>query len=52
LFAVGQNRTELKKHPYGNTLRYASELGNDRWLPRAEFQSNRFTTCWGELLIV
>ena len=52
LFAVGQNRTELKKHPYGNTLHYASELGNDRWLPRAEFQSNRFTTCWGELLIV
>jgi len=30
----------------------ASELGNDRWLPRAEFQSNRFTTRWNELLIV
>ncbi|MDC0390483.1 DUF4113 domain-containing protein [Candidatus Thioglobus sp.] len=29
---------------------YASELGNDRWLPRAAFQSNRFTTRWNELL--
>ena len=33
-------------------LRYASELGNDRWLPRAKFQSNRFTTHWNELLCV
>ena len=52
LFVTSQKSSELQDHPYGNLLRYASELGNDRWLPRAEFQSNRFTTHWGELLIV
>ena len=38
------------KHDFGNLLYYASELGNDKWLPRADFQSNRFTTRWNELL--
>jgi DNA polymerase V len=52
LFTIDKKRTEFKEYPYGNLLKYASELGNDRWKPRAEFQSNRFTTCWGELLIV
>ena len=52
LFIVSQKSTQLQDHPYGNLLKYASELGNDRWQSRVEFQSNRFTTCWGELLIV
>jgi len=25
-------------------------LGNNKWLPRADFKSNRYTTSWGELL--
>jgi DNA polymerase V len=25
-------------------------VGNDRWLPRADFRSNRYTTSWSELL--
>ena len=52
LFAANDKSTQLSHHPYGHLLRYASELGNDRWLPRAQFQSNRFTTHWGELLCV
>ena len=52
LFTVSQKNKQLIDHPYGNLLRYASELGNDRWLPRAEFQSNRFSTHWAELLCV
>ncbi|TEU21893.1 MAG: UMUC domain-containing protein DNA-repair protein, partial [Gammaproteobacteria bacterium] len=52
LFVISQKSKQLTDHPYGNLLRYASELGNDRWLPRAEFQSNRFTTHWAELLCV
>ena len=39
----------LSQHPM---LHYASELGNNRWLPRAQFQSRRFTTHWSELLCV
>lgn len=41
-----------KQHSYGNLVKYASEIGNNRWLPRAEFRSNRFTTQWNELLKV
>ena len=52
LFVANDKSTQLSSHPYGHLLRYASELGNDRWLPRAEFQSNRFTTHWNELLSV
>jgi DNA polymerase V len=52
LFIVNQKSTRMQDHPYGNLLKYASELGNDRWQPRVEFQSNRFTTRWNELLIV
>ncbi|HAY40948.1 MAG TPA: hypothetical protein DCX64_01630, partial [Gammaproteobacteria bacterium] len=35
---------------FNDSVKYASELGNDRWLPRAEFKSNRYTTEWSELL--
>ena len=49
LFECESTKQQLK-HNFGNLLYYASELGNDRWLPRAEFQSNRFTTWWNELL--
>ena len=52
LFSIKQKDTLLTNHPYGNLIHYASELGNDRWLPRAEFQSNQFTTRWNEILEV
>lgn len=52
LFVIDTTSSKLKNHPYGSLLKYASELGNDRWLPRAEFQSNRFTTRWNEILTV
>lgn len=52
LFSIKQKNTLSTNHPYGNLIHYASELGNDRWQPRAEFQSNKFTTCWKELLVV
>ncbi|MCH9645393.1 MAG: Y-family DNA polymerase [Proteobacteria bacterium] len=47
--ATTSKSNNLSQH---RLLRYASELGNDRWLPRAKFQSNRFTTHWNELLCV
>ena len=47
--ATTSKSNNLSQH---HLLRYASELGNDRWLPRAKFQSNRFTTHWNELLCV
>jgi DNA polymerase V len=37
---------------FGESIKYASELGNNRWLPRADFRSNRYTTNWSELLII
>jgi DNA polymerase V len=37
---------------FNESLKYASEIGNDRWYPRAEFRSNRYTTSWDELLTV
>ncbi len=37
---------------FNESLKYASEIGNDRWHPRAEFRSNRYTTSWDELLLV
>ncbi len=64
LFSVNQNpKIESFKLQKSNTIRgvnkkfkesikYASELGNNRWLPRAEFRSNRYTTNWSELLII
>jgi DNA polymerase V len=35
---------------FNESIKYASEVGNDRWLPRADFRSNRYTTSWSELL--
>lgn len=35
---------------FNDSVKYASEIGSDRWLPRAEFKSNRYTTDWSELL--
>ena len=52
LFIASTSNANLKDHSYGRLIKYASELGNDRWLPRVEFQSNRFTTHWGELLTI
>jgi len=52
LFAIDCKQTAVHNHPYGDLLHYASELGNDRWLPRADYRSNRFTTHWDELLTV
>ena len=37
---------------FNKSVKYASELGNNRWLPRAEFKSNRYTTSWTELLVI
>ena len=37
---------------FNESIKYASELGNNRWLPRAEFKSNRYTTRWTELLVI
>ena len=37
---------------FSESLKYASEVGNDRWHPRAKFRSNRYTTSWDELLTV
>ena len=37
---------------FNESIKYASELGNNRWLPRADFKSNRYTTSWSELLII
>ena len=37
---------------FSESLKYASEIGNNRWHPRAEFRSNRYTTSWDELLTV
>ncbi len=35
---------------FNGSIKYASEVGNDKWLPRADFRSNRYTTSWSELL--
>jgi DNA polymerase V len=37
---------------FNESIKYASELGNNRWLPRADFKSNRYTTSWSELLVI
>jgi len=64
LFSMNQNSpSQIIEHKKSNTIRsvnskfnesikYASELGNNKWLPRADFKSNRYTTSWGELLII
>lgn len=35
---------------FNGSIKYASEVGNDRWLPRSDFKSKRYTTNWSELL--
>ena len=37
---------------FNESIKYASELGNNRWLSRADFKSNRYTTSWTELLVI
>ena len=37
---------------FKESVKYASEVGNDRWQSRAGFRSNRYTTSWNELLLV
>ena len=37
---------------FNESIKYASELGNNKWLPRADFKSNRYTTSWNELLLI
>ena len=37
---------------FNESIKYASEVGNNRWLPRANFRSNRYTTSWNELLVI
>ena len=37
---------------FNESIKYASELGNNRWLPRADFKSSRYTTSWTELLVI
>ena len=46
------NTIAVTKYPYEKLLHYASEFSNDRWLPRSDFQSNRFTTDWSGLLSI
>ena len=61
LFSMNQgNAVELLKSNairsvnkrFNESMKYASELGNNRWLPRADFRSNRYTTSWTELLVI
>lgn len=64
LFSITQNsQIQIMARQKSNTIRsvnkrfnesikYASELGNNRWLPRADFKSNRYTTSWTELLVI
>ena len=64
LFSINQNSPvqimERKKsntirsvnNKFNESIKYASELGNNRWLPRADFKSNRYTTSWTELLVI
>ena len=64
LFSVNQNSpVQIMERKKSNTIRsvnnrfnesikYASELGNNRWLPRADFRSSRYTTRWSELLVI
>jgi DNA polymerase V len=64
LFSMNQNspvqRMERKKsntirsvnNRFNESIKYASELGNNRWLPRADFRSSRYTTRWSELLVI
>ncbi len=37
---------------FNESVKYASEVGSDRWQSRAGFRSHRYTTSWNELLLV
>ena len=37
---------------FNESVKYASEVGNDRWKSRSGFRSKRYTTSWNELLLV
>ncbi len=37
---------------FKESVKYVSEVGNDRWQSRTGFRSNRYTTSWNELLLV
>ena len=37
---------------FNESIKYASEVGNDKWLPKANFRSKRYTTSWSELLAI
>jgi len=63
LFNVSQNEVECTSSSpnqssafrginkrFKESIKYASEVGNDKWLSKAEFRSPRYTTHWGELL--
>ena len=64
LFSINQNsQSQVLAHKKSNaikginerfneSIKYASEVGNNRWLPRANFRSNRYTTSWNELLVI
>ena len=64
LFSINRDsQREVVSHNRSNAIRsinrrfkesvkYASEVGNDRWQSRTGFRSNRYTTSWNELLLV
>ena len=64
LFSINRDsQPEVVSHNRSNAIRsinrrfkesvkYASEVGNDRWQSRTGFRSNRYTTSWNELLLV
>jgi len=64
LFSINRDsQREVVSHNRSNAIRsinrrfkesvkYASEIGNDRWQSRTGFRSNRYTTSWNELLLV
>ena len=46
------NAIRLVNKRFNESLKYASEIGNDKWRPRADFKSKRYTTSWTELLVI
>jgi len=36
---------------YKKFIKFGSELGSQKWLPKSNFRSNRYTTNWNELII-
>ena len=53
--SVSHNRSNAIRsinRRFKESVKYASEVGNDRWQSRTGFRSNRYTTSWNELLLV